>query len=215
MHSIKYPRTPHLPFSPSYSHDDEHMCSIENFVGENIIVTEKMDGENTTLYGNHWHARSLNSKRKHESRDWLANFWAGKKGKIPEGFRICGENLYAKHTIHYTNLPSYFLGFSVWEEDNLALSWKNTVDFLNEVGILPVPVLYEGAFSWEALTTIANRMTPRQEGFVVRLAMPFHYNDFGRSVAKWVRMDHVQPNNKHWFSSEVTKNGLRLLPKSL
>lgn len=35
-----------------------------------VVITEKMDGENTTLYRDGLHARSLDS-RHHPSRNWV------------------------------------------------------------------------------------------------------------------------------------------------
>jgi len=67
---IKYPRTPHLPWSPGASDDDITQRSVSLFDGVDVVVTEKMDGENTSLYSDHSHARSLDSKH-HSSRDWL------------------------------------------------------------------------------------------------------------------------------------------------
>ena len=56
MNRIKYPRTPHLPFSPGRSDDDIGLGKVE-FTGE-VVVTEKLDGENTTLYHDYLHART-------------------------------------------------------------------------------------------------------------------------------------------------------------
>lgn len=38
----------------------------------------------------------------------------------------------------------------------------------------------------------------KQEGYVVRLTSSFHYKDFSRSAAKFVRKGHVT-TNEHWF----------------
>lgn len=209
--SVKYPRTAHMPLSPSYTMDDERMIDFSYFEqgGENVVITEKMDGENTTLYSTHWHARGLGIPRHHPSRDWLTSFWASKKEFIPEGWRICGENLYAKHSIAYHNLHSYFQGFSVWDKDNRALDWKATVDFFDRAGILTVPVLYVGPFSYEVLTTIVNALElSAQEGIVMRPVGPIPYDQFGSRVAKWVRPDHVKVETKHWFHAKVVKNHL-------
>src|SRR5690554_4811700 len=108
----KYPRTRHLPWSPGASHDDLVSREVESFVGQRIIVTEKMDGENTTLYRDHLHARSLDS-RHHPSRDWVKALHGRIAHEIPERWRVCGENLYARHSIGYEALPSYFMLFSV------------------------------------------------------------------------------------------------------
>ena len=86
-----------------------------------------MDGENTSLYQNAYHARSVES-RGHPSRSRVKSFHAQIQGDIPSGWRICGENLYATHSIKYENLKSYFLGFSVWNEQNMCLSWEETTE---------------------------------------------------------------------------------------
>ncbi len=46
-----------------------------------------------------------------------------------------------------------------------------------------------------------------REGYVVRLAGGFHYRAFRRSVAKYVRKDHVQTDD-HWKAREVVPNRL-------
>ena len=66
---IKYPTTPHLPFSLGIQSDDRRVQTLDGLVGREVVVTEKMDGENTTMYVDHIHARSLDS-RHHPSRDW-------------------------------------------------------------------------------------------------------------------------------------------------
>ena len=67
---IKYPSTPHLPFSQGLQRDDTRIQSLNSFEGREIVVTEKLDGENTSMYADHIHARSIDS-RHHPSRDWV------------------------------------------------------------------------------------------------------------------------------------------------
>lgn len=56
----KYPRIPHLPWSPGRLEDDIALDSIEHLERlEDVVVTEKLDGENTTLYHDYLHARSV------------------------------------------------------------------------------------------------------------------------------------------------------------
>jgi hypothetical protein len=203
----KYPRTPHLPFSAGHTSDDKVLRSVEHFVGKNVVVTLKMDGENTTLYRDGFHARSLDS-RHHPSRDWLAAFHATFAHDIPEGWRICGENLYARHSIFYENLPSYFMGFSVWDEQNTALSWDDTLEFFEILGIEPVTEIYRGGFSEKEIEAIARSFDiKKNEGFVVRIEDSFHYDEFASSVAKWVRPGHVQTGS-HWMHSAIVPNGI-------
>jgi hypothetical protein len=110
---VKYPRTHHLPWSEGVNDDDRVLSSLEPFVGRRVIVTEKMDGENATLYRDYTHARSVDG-RNHPSRNWLKQYWSRFSADISEGWRVCGENLYATHSICYAALPTYFMGFSIW-----------------------------------------------------------------------------------------------------
>ena len=208
MAHYKYPRTMHFPFSRSRTADDKMLTSVDHFQGKEVVVTLKMDGENTSLYRDGCHARSLDS-RHHPSRDWLHAFHATLAHDIPSGWRVCGENLYARHSIAYDSLPSYFMAFSVWSDENIALSWDDSQEFIELLGVEAVPVLYRGIFDMEVLKNIAAGMdTQRNEGFVTRLAGPIRYEDFAMSVAKWVRAKHVQTND-HWMHSAVVANALQ------
>src|SRR5216117_3151291 len=113
---MKFPRTYHLSFSECLSSDDKYLKDISVFYENQIVVTEKMDGENFSLYRDKLHARSENSKH-HESRSWIKQFHSTRKLYIPSNLQIIGENLYAKHSIHYTELPSYYLAFAVIYND--------------------------------------------------------------------------------------------------
>lgn len=204
---VKYPRTLHLPYSEGVGSDDKVLKDVSGFHGKRVIVTEKMDGENTTMYRSQIHARSLDSKY-HPSRNWVKNFWAEIAHKIPDGYRVCGENLYAKHSIYYNQLPSYFIAFSIWEGDN-CLSWDDTLMFFEDIGVIPAPVLYDGIFDAHLIQNIWNSSSDNKEGYVVRLADSFKYEQFSKSCAKFVRKNHVQ-TDEHWmYSSNLSKNLLQ------
>jgi len=199
---IKYPRTFHLPWSPGKTKDDRTLDSVSMFFNREVVVTTKMDGENTSLYSSYMHARSIDSQS-HPSRNWMKNYHAAKGWQIPAGWRVCGENLFAAHSIHYTNLPCFFLAFSVWERER-CLSWDSTLEWLELLELEPVPVLYRGVWDEEL---IRNLDTEGQEGYVVRLARGFTYADFRTSVAKYVRAGHVTTSH-HWRFEKVRPNQL-------
>ena len=46
----KFPRTPHFEWSPGFSGDDIRLVNLDNWSGRKVVVTEKLDGENTTAY---------------------------------------------------------------------------------------------------------------------------------------------------------------------
>lgn len=196
---VKYPRTFHLPHSPGMHDDDKALKDYSNFEGKRVVITQKMDGENTTGYSDgHIHARSIDS-RGGEDRAWVKRFLTENVCyNLPAGWRVCGENLWAEHSIHYDDLKSYFLGFSIWDEHNTCLSWAETLEYFDLLGIIPVPVLYEGVFDEKELLKIERTLKwDRDEGYVVRVADRFRYGEFRKSIAKWVRKGHVQ-TTKHW-----------------
>lgn len=208
MTKIKYPRTYHIPDSQGISSDDKMHANYQIFEGKEVVVTEKMDGENFSLYRDYLHARSLDS-RSHSSRDWLYGFHASIKYMIPENIRVCGENLFAKHAIAYEDLSAYFMGFSVWEED-LCYNWEHTKFILSELGINHPEVLYEGIFSLKQIHLLIKNHDPSKvEGFVIRNKNEFKYDEFSKNVGKFVRKNHVNPNSDHWFNKEIERNGIR------
>lgn len=206
---IKYPRTYHVPFSPGATSDDKVLASLDHFTGKDIVITEKLDGENTTIYADGYsHARSIDSSN-HHSRHWVkTNAVPRIAYQLHKALRVCGENLYAKHSIYYENLESYFYAFSIWEKKK-CLSWADTVELCQLLNLSIVSVLYAGPFDEKIVRSVAASLNlEKQEGFVMRLASSFDLDDFRSSVAKFVRKGHVQ-TNEHWLHQEIIPNKLR------
>lgn len=209
MSHVKYPRTFHLPFSPGCTSDDKRLITDAIFYGKEVLITEKMDGENTSMYCDKVHARSLES-RPHPSRDWMKQFHASIAWRLSPGDIICGENLFAKHSISYSDLPSYFLGFSAWIE-NRCLSVDDTFTVFEDLGIYHVPILYRGKYDSVLVENLARNLdTEKSEGFVVRVTDSFTRSNFSTSVAKWVRPNHVQ-TDEHWMDADIVQNSLRII----
>jgi hypothetical protein len=214
----KYPRTVHFPWSPGASNDDVKLDSVDHFKGKLCVITEKMDGENTTIYQDGIHARSLDSGY-HPSRTWVKALQAKIGSSIPKKWRICGENLYAKHSIGYENLSSFFQVFSIWDDKNNALSWKDTLEWAELLELKTVPVLAEGVFNsdykwedlyhWKEFPILYQERAfidkSKAEGYVLRVAESFHFSEFKKSVAKYVRKGHVQ-TDKHWLLAPMIPN---------
>jgi len=123
--------------------------------------------------------------------------------QIPERWRLCGENMYARHSIAYDDLKAYFYGFSVWDGRH-CLDWDSTVEFLHGIGVPTPPVLWRGVFDEKAIRALHLDMA-RQEGYVVRTVAGFDRDEFAGRVAKWVRPYHVQ-TDEHWMHAEIRRN---------
>jgi RNA ligase len=206
---VKYPRTYHLPWSDNMNDDDRMISSLDQFLNKEVVVTVKMDGENTTMYNDYIHARSIDG-RNHVSRNWVKNFHSTISHEIPEDWRICGENLFAKHSIEYNDLDTYFHGFSIWNQYNECLSWDETLLWFELIGIEPVKELYRGIFDEKKIRSLYdNSKWNLMEGYVVRNVNQFAYKDFRNNVGKYVRKDHIQ-TIKHWMHGQpVIQNKLK------
>lgn len=201
---IKYPRTPHFLWSPGLQNDDRLLKSTAGWEGTQVVITEKMDGENTTFYRDGLHARSLDSPTE-IWRESVKAIWGEVAHEIPEGWRICGENVAAVHSIRYDDLMSYFLVFSVWDHDT-CLSWDETMEWCAMLGLSTVPLIYWGEYNDDLCKELCSGLNPTtQEGLVVRPAGRFHYLDFSTRVGKYVRAAHVQ-TDEHWTRSKIEYN---------
>lgn len=205
---IKYPRTYHVPWSLGLNDDDRVHTTTNQWNDKRVIVSIKMDGENTTMYNDHVHARSIDSGG-HPSRTWVKNYWSTIAHEIADNWRICGENMYSTHSIHYTGLESYFMGFSIWNDLNRCLSWDATLEIFSLLGITPVKVVYDGIYDEKAIIKIQESLDfDTDEGYVIRLADEFSYGEFKKYVGKFVRKDHIK-TTKHWM------RGQQIIPNKL
>lgn len=209
MNRTKYPRTYHIPQSPGATSDDKILSSLDHFKDKKVVITEKRDGECTTIYSDGYlHARSIDSNN-HESRNWIKSCVVPIiQNQVHESLRFCGENLYAQHSIPYYDLTSYFEVFSSWSND-VCCHWEDTVAECNRLGLTTVPVLYQGVFDNNIIKTIISNMDfEKQEGFVIRIVDSFHISQFQYNVAKYVRKNHVI-TNEHWMHSQIIPNKLK------
>jgi len=213
----KYPSTKHVPWGKKVDEDDEVLSSMEHFYGREVVVSEKMDGEGDATYWNgDFHARSLNA-RKHPSQAWVKNLLSQVTPQMPSGWRLYGENVCALHTLRYDNLPTYFFVYQVYDENNVCLSWDDMTYFLDSIFCFPklmtVPVLYRGIYDEEkikACYTGKSTFGLIQEGYVVRAANAFKFEDFDQNMAKFVGPDFKRSikDSTFWWSKPFVPNGL-------
>lgn len=206
----KYPRTFHLPWSPNLQNDDRQHKDVHALFQRDLVATIKMDGENTSFYSDYIHARSLDSVN-HPSRTWIKALHGRIAHEIPEGWRICGENLYAKHSIHYHHLKDYFYVFSIWNEKNEALCWRDTVEYCDMLGLHTVPVFHTGitceSIVQDEFNKFCSRYPDEVEGYVLRVSDKIPYHLFKTLTAKYVRANHVR-TDKFWMTQPVIPNKL-------
>lgn len=207
---VKYPRTYHLPWSPGITKDDKMIESTKIFENKEVIVSVKLDGEQTSMYNDHIHARSVDAPYNGEWRTWAKRVWSTISHDIPDGWRICCENLQGKHSIQYSNLESFINLISVWNEKNFCLSWGETEDWAKLFNLPTVPILYKGIWNESLIKSLNMKFFEKNEceGYVVRIAKEFYYSEFRNSCAKFVREDHVN-SSRHWKYKKIVFNSLK------
>jgi hypothetical protein len=170
---------------------------MDGFIGKQVVLTEKLDGENASIYPDYYHPRSVIDDS-HASRNWLKGYKANFQYLIPDNWRVCGESMYAEHSIRYEDLKTFFYAISIWDDSNYCLDWAEFLKWCLTLGIIHVPVLYIGEFDYQKIKEIYESLDfKRHEGIVCRVMHSFHYDDFQQYVAKAVRPAHVDTDD-HW-----------------
>lgn len=215
MNSKKYGRTYHFPFSPGTTNDDRIQYDYWNYVRQmkQVVLTEKLDGENNCLNRFGVFARSHAAPTASPWTTHLRQRWAAIKNDLGD-MEFFGENLYAIHSIEYERIEQHYFVFALRCADQW-LSWEE-VSFYAAVFDFPtVPVLKtievldsEIDFKSEVLGLAAfessygsidpiSRGPCTLEGVVSRNADRFPADDLEMNVFKYVRKGHVK-TNEHW-----------------
>ncbi|MBX7242507.1 MAG: RNA ligase family protein [Bacteroidia bacterium] len=208
MNTSKYGRTYHFPFSPGTSSDDKVLSAWQSLLEHEIIITEKLDGENTCLKQSGVYARSHVAPTQNPWAGNMWDIWKSRRNSLGE-LEIFGENLYGLHSIEYQKLPHHFFIFAI--RDGVTwLSWEEVVFYAGTLELPVVPVYETGRYSEDTLkAAILSGMTKGSafgetiEGFVCRNSAAFDESQFTKNVLKYVRKNHIQ-TDIHW-----TKNWKR------
>ena len=200
----KYNRTYHLPFSPGSTNDDRISSSVNSLLNIDVVITEKLDGENCGMTRDGVYARSHAAYTESPWSREVRQIHSLIKSSIDEGVFLFGENMEGIHSIEYTNLKSYFYLFGV-RDNNIWIPWESVEEYSYLLDIPTVPVLFKGVIKTEKeLREIVENLVKQpsslggnREGIVIRNAGLFHNDDFSENVMKWVSKGHVQ-TDEHW-----------------
>jgi len=202
----KYPRTPHLPFSPGLQNDDRRcdpadlQALIDN--GVECVLMLKLDGGNTCLKPDGIFARTHSFETACPTFNFVKSmhYHPNKETIQKENIAVFGENMFAVHTITYTELTDYFYVFGVVDLDTEEFHSVEMMKLYAELMNMQIaPIVYEGTIaSVEWLEQFINEQMKTEsafggekEGFVIRVASQFPVSEFGSKVFKWVRRNHV------------------------
>ena len=175
------------------------------FVGEPVVVTEKLDGGNTLLHAGKVYARSVSAPSEGK---WMAMVKKHHAWKVNEpDVYLYGEDIYGVHSIEYGPVLEHetFHAFALRDGTGAFASFAEVEAYARERQIPVVPVLFDGSFRTvaEARAFVERAQEEpsvlggEREGIVLRLARGFPASEFSNNVCKSVRPGHVQ-TDEHW-----------------
>jgi hypothetical protein len=212
----KYNRTYHLPWSPGSTNDDRISDNVESLLGTEIVITEKLDGENCGMTDEGVYARShATFTTSAWSREVRQLHKLSVEDELGDGVFLFGENMEGIHSIEYSNLESYFYIFGIRDND-IWIPWEKVEEYSYLLDIPTVPVLFKGIVNSakelqqivEDLVSKPSELGGQREGIVVRTAGMFHNDDFADNVMKWVRKGHVSTDvhwTRNWKKAEIKR----------
>ena len=125
----KYPRTLYWPNSPTVAEDGNRLGDPSRFVGEPVVITEKLDGSCTLLHQGAVYARSVNAP---STAKWLAMVKKHHAWKMtePDAF-LYGEEIYGVHSIEYGPVPEdeTFYAFALRDGEGQFSSFYSLADY--------------------------------------------------------------------------------------
>ena len=203
--SAKYPATPYWPWSPAIGQGYHVHANSWRFVGDQVVVTEKLDGSNTVLHAGKTYGRSVSAP---SVGKWMAMVKKHHAWKVtePDVF-LYGEDIYGVHSITYEPVEEQetFYAFALRDANGRFAAFADVESYANSKQIPIVPVLFKGCFG--SISEIrefiehAHRepsvIGGLREGVVLRLARGFPSEEFSDNVCKSVRVGHVQTET-HW-----------------
>jgi len=140
--SKKYNRSLHAHISLGSTSDDRFMPAgyVEAFSNmKNLVLTEKLDGQNNCFSKEGLFARSHASPSMLPWDKPMRERWKLIKDNLGD-YEIFGENMYGMHSIAYADLESYFYVFAVRVKD-LWLSWEEVKKVAAQFDFPTVPEL--------------------------------------------------------------------------
>ena len=203
--NVKYPSTPYWPWSPSIGRGDDVHADPDRFVGEDVVVTEKLDGGNTLLHAGKVYARSVSAPSEGK---WMAMVKKHHAWKVSEpDVWLYGEDVYGVHSIEYEPVAEHetFRAFALRDGAGAFAAFAEVEAYAKQREIPVVPVLFRGRFRsvaeirtfMEQVHGEPSALGGEREGVVMRLARGFAAAEFQDNVCKSVRPGHVQ-SDEHW-----------------
>lgn len=218
---IKFPSTPHLTTLPGVEVRDDKVFNTaerEDFLSHELRIEEKVDGANLGLSfdaegniqaqnrGAYLHLPGSGQWKKLEQ--WIEPHLDGLFEVLGERYILFGEWCYAQHSVHYDQLPDWFLGFDLYDKQaHRFLSAERRNALFQHMQIAQVPELARGHFTLEQLQDLM-RQSKLSDHPAEGLYLRFDEGDWLAQRAKLVRAGFIQAMEQHWARTGIRPNQL-------
>lgn len=218
---IKFPSTPHLGWpGVRRARSDKVLGGTETaeFLAQPVVVEEKVDGANVGIAfdsNGNMIVQNRGSVLAPGGGGQFALLWkwlATREGRLfdvlEDRFILFGEWCFARHSIHYTRLPDYFLAFDIFD--------KHAGKFLNsmrrdriaaELAVTTVPRIAAGLLTMANVTTLIGSSS-LYDGPMEGVYLRQEGDCWLHNRAKIVRAEFVQNIEEHWSKSALVANQL-------
>eukprot|EP01087_Luapelamoeba_hula_P017160 TRINITY_DN5387_c2_g1_i1.p1 TRINITY_DN5387_c2_g1~~TRINITY_DN5387_c2_g1_i1.p1 ORF type:complete len:312 (+),score=91.76 TRINITY_DN5387_c2_g1_i1:44-937(+) len=180
LHIHKFPRTRHIfdAGGSGVGRDDLVMDDGEAALWYTAVVSveEKVDGSNLGIsmgddfklqFQNRSHYVFPDTQQQWRQLDSWVQQHPGIYQVVTPDRILFGEWLYARHSIHYTSLPDYFLAFDIYDKKLGKFVSRRTRDRLLEgTGIAAVPLLHNGVLTREGYDELLQSKSSFHDGFI-------------------------------------------------
>ncbi len=220
---VKFPTTPHLLWlgtTPARADKVFARHEAESFLRLPVIVEEKVDGANLGIsfdaHGNLL-AQNRGNLLQRGVKDQFAPLWVWLSERetrlfdaLEDRLILFGEWCYARHSIHYTRLPDYFLAFDVFDKhEHHFLSSVRRDEVCDELKLATVPKLGAGLFSLMEIPRLIGQSS-LYDGPMEGVYLRQESSSCLIQRAKVVRPEFVQLIGEHWLNQPMVAN--RMLP---
>jgi ATP-dependent RNA circularization protein (DNA/RNA ligase family) len=226
MEFFKFPRTPHLFVDPELDIRDDKILSVqecESFLNNSILLEEKVDGANIGISLSEKGELLIQNRGNYiipgshpqfnRLWDWAYSRVSLFNQHIANNFMIFGEWCYAKHSIQYTSLPDWFLGFDVFDKKNQTFLNTNTRNqILQKLNIETIPLLGKGIYSKIDLEKLlASSKSKFYSGPVEGIYLRYEDSERLLKRAKLVKKEFIKEIDVHWSKKEIISNKIQSL----
>ncbi len=210
---FRFPHTPHIAWLGQGSpRDDKVLSPLEamDLLSGDVVVEEKLDGANIgfsidpdgrlRLQNRGQYLESPYQGQFSRLNSWLAVHQDRLEAALYPDLILFGEWCAARHSLNYSQLPDWFLGFDVCDR-NQGRFWSTRLrdQVFAEIGITAVPQRFKGKADLLMLERLlAKESSLFLEGPMEGLVIRKEDEDWLTDRAKIVRADFTQAITEHW-----------------